>query len=159
MNYQIKTLNNISKKGLKQLTEQYVVDQEGADSPDAILVRSAKMHDMAFNDNLSFIGRAGAGVNNIPLDRCAEQGIVVCNAPGANANAVKELVATAMLISSRKVVQGIEWTKHGNDAGTRYVVESAVENEYGYDDYVLRLELQDDYVERITMQLSQSGQQ
>ena len=107
MNYQIKTLNNISKKGLKQLTEQYVVDQEGADSPDAILVRSAKMHDMAFNDNLSFIGRAGAGVNNIPLDRCAEQGIVVCNAPGANANAVKELVATAMLISSRKVVQGI----------------------------------------------------
>ncbi|MGI6556666.1 MAG: phosphoglycerate dehydrogenase [Pseudoramibacter sp.] len=125
MNYQIKTLNNISKKGLKQLTEQYVVDQEGADSPDAILVRSAKMHDMAFNDNLSFIGRAGAGVNNIPLDRCAEQGIVVCNAPGANANAVKELVATAMLISSRKVVQGIEWTKTLD--GTKTDIGAAVE--------------------------------
>lgn len=111
MKYQIKTLNNISKRGLKQLTDAYVVDGDGSERPDAILVRSAKMHDMALPDSLSFIGRAGAGVNNIPLDRCAEAGIVVCNAPGANANAVKEMVATAMLISSRKVVEGIEWTK------------------------------------------------
>lgn len=74
------------------------------------------MHDMDFPENLTFIGRAGAGVNNIPLDRCAEKGIVVCNAPGANANAVKELVATAMLISSRKIVSGIEWTKGLSDS-------------------------------------------
>ena len=110
MRYQIQTLNNISKDGLKQLSENYVVSDECA-APDAMLVRSAKLHDMTFPESLKFIGRAGAGVNNIPLERCSEEGIVVCNSPGANANAVKELVALGMLISSRKVVDGIEWTK------------------------------------------------
>ncbi|MDD4509080.1 MAG: phosphoglycerate dehydrogenase [Eubacteriaceae bacterium] len=110
MNYNIKTLNNISKTGLKQLTSDYTV-KDDTENPDALLVRSAKLHDMDFPKSVKFIGRAGAGVNNIPLERCAEEGIVVCNSPGANANAVKELVVMGMLISSRKVVDGIEWTK------------------------------------------------
>ena len=110
MNYQIKTLNNISKKGLKLLPENYTIADDMA-SPDAILVRSAKMHDMELPESVSFIGRAGAGVNNIPLDQCAEAGIVVCNSPGANANAVKELVACGLLMSSRDVVGGIQWAK------------------------------------------------
>ncbi len=110
MNFKVQTLNNISKKGLKLLDENYtVLDQD--ENPDAILVRSAKMHDMTIPPNVKFIGRAGAGVNNIPLDKCSEQGIVVCNSPGANANAVKELVALGMLMASRKVVDGIEWAK------------------------------------------------
>ena len=115
MNYNIKTLNNISKKGLKLLPENYHVADE-PENPDAILVRSAKMHDMELSESVSFIGRAGAGVNNIPLDACAEKGIVVCNSPGANANAVKELVACGLLISSRDVVGGIEWTKNLTEA-------------------------------------------
>ena len=115
MNYNIKTLNNISKKGLKLLPENYHVADE-PENPDAILVRSAKMHDMELPESVSFIGRAGAGVNNIPLDACAEKGIVVCNSPGANANAVKELVACGLLISSRDVVGGIEWTKNLTEA-------------------------------------------
>lgn len=110
MKYQVQTLNNISKRGLKLLTDDYnVVD--APQNPDAVLVRSAKMHEMELPESLKYIGRAGAGVNNIPLDRCSEAGIVVCNAPGANANAVKELVGLGMLISSRKVVEGIEWAK------------------------------------------------
>lgn len=110
MNFEVQTLNNISKRGLKLLDEQYTV-ADAVEAPDAILVRSAKMHDMDIPESVKFIGRAGAGVNNIPLDKCSEQGIVVCNSPGANANAVKELVALGMLMSSRKVVDGIEWTK------------------------------------------------
>ncbi len=108
LNYKVQTLNNISKKGLKLLGEAYtVLDQP--ENPDAILLRSYKMHDMDIPSSVKFIGRAGAGVNNIPLEKCSEQGIVVCNSPGANANAVKELVAAGMLISSRKVVDGINW--------------------------------------------------
>lgn len=80
-------------------------------APDAILVRSAKMHDMDFSSSLKAIGRAGAGVNNIPLDKCTEKGIVVFNTPGANANAVKELVIASMLLSSRNLVEGINWGK------------------------------------------------
>lgn len=110
MNFNVQTLNNISKRGLKLLDEKYTVADELA-TPDAILVRSAKMHDLDIPESVKFIGRAGAGVNNIPLDRCSEQGIVVCNSPGANANAVKELVALGMLMASRKVVDGIEWAK------------------------------------------------
>ncbi len=110
MNYTVQTLNNISKKGLKLLTDDYTISDETANA-DAVLVRSAKMHDMEIPETVKFIGRAGAGVNNIPLDQCSEQGIVVCNSPGANANAVKELVALGMLMSSRKVVNGIQWTK------------------------------------------------
>lgn len=110
MNFKVQTLNNISRRGLKLLDENYTV-ADAVEAPDAILLRSAKMHDMDIPESVKFIGRAGAGVNNIPLDKCSEQGIVVCNSPGANANAVKELVALGMLMSSRKVVDGVEWTK------------------------------------------------
>lgn len=112
--YKVKTLNNISPKGLKLLPENFTID-DNENHPDAILVRSAKMHDMEISPNVKYVGRAGAGVNNIPITRCSEKGIVVCNAPGANANAVKELVATGMLISSRKVLEGIDWVKAQED--------------------------------------------
>ncbi|HEY5557091.1 phosphoglycerate dehydrogenase [Acetobacterium sp.] len=116
MNYKVQTLNNISKKGLKLLGENYtVLDQP--ENPDAILLRSYKMHDMDIPASVKFIGRAGAGVNNIPLDKCSQQGIVVCNSPGANANAVKELVIAGMLISSRKVIDGVAWAKTLADKG------------------------------------------
>jgi len=116
LNYKVQTLNNISKKGLKLLGENYtVLDQP--ENPDAILLRSYKMHDMDIPASVKFIGRAGAGVNNIPLDKCSQQGIVVCNSPGANANAVKELVIAGMLISSRKVIDGVEWAKTLADKG------------------------------------------
>ena len=108
--YKIRTLNKISKVGLDVLTDGYAVSDDFTD-PDAILVRSAKMHDFVFNPELLCIARAGAGVNNIPCDRCAEEGIVVFNTPGANANSVKELVICALLLASRDVIGGIEWVK------------------------------------------------
>ena len=108
--YQIRTLNKISKKGLAQLGENYSCADEIA-NPDGVILRSFKMHDMELPDSLRAVARAGAGVNNIPIDKCTEKGIVVFNTPGANANAVKELVLAALLLSSRKIVQGIEWTK------------------------------------------------
>ncbi|MBR7045794.1 MAG: phosphoglycerate dehydrogenase [Lachnospiraceae bacterium] len=103
-------LNNISKAGLEKFSALY---EETADIGEAqgILVRSAKMHDMEFSENLLAIARAGAGVNNIPLDRCAKEGIVVFNTPGANANAVKELVFTGMLLASRDIVEGVDWVR------------------------------------------------
>lgn len=101
----IQTLNNISPVGLERLPrESYEVASE-VTNPDAILVRSAKMHDMEIGDNLKAVGRAGAGVNNIPLDKMSDKGVVVFNAPGANANAVKELVISSMLLSSRNICQ------------------------------------------------------
>lgn len=101
----IQTLNNISPIGLDKLPrEGYEVASE-VTNPDAILVRSAKMHDMDIGDNLKAVGRAGAGVNNIPLDKMSDKGVVVFNAPGANANAVKELVISSMLLSSRNICQ------------------------------------------------------
>ncbi len=101
----VQTLNNISPIGLEKLPrESYEVASE-VTNPDAILVRSAKMHDMEIGDNLKAVGRAGAGVNNIPLDKMSEKGVVVFNAPGANANAVKELVISSMLLSSRNICQ------------------------------------------------------
>ena len=108
--YQIRTLNKISKKGLAQLGENYSCADEIA-NPDGVILRSFKMHDMELPDSLRAVARAGAGVNNIPIDKCTEKGIVVFNTPGANANAVKELVLAALLLSSRKIVQGIEWTR------------------------------------------------
>ncbi len=107
--YNILTLNNISATGLAEFdAEKYNV---GADieQPDAILVRSAKMHDMEFAPNTLAIARAGAGTNNVPVERCAEEGIVVFNTPGANANAVKELVLCGLLLTSRKIIPGIEF--------------------------------------------------
>ena len=106
-----RSLNNISNIGLTQFNDQYQEVHED-DSSDAILVRSANMHHMEFDEQLKCVARAGAGVNNIPLERCAEQGIVVFNTPGANANGVKELVIAGMLLASRDIVGGIEWLEH-----------------------------------------------
>lgn len=122
--YNVLTLNKIAAVGTSRLGEGYSYGDD-VQNPDAILVRSAAMHDMEFGDNLLAIARAGAGTNNIPKDRCTEQGIVVFNTPGANANAVKELVLTGLLLSSRKVVEGIEWAKtlKGNGDAVGKMVE------------------------------------
>ncbi|MBS5501566.1 MAG: 3-phosphoglycerate dehydrogenase [Eggerthella sp.] len=109
MNY-IHCLNNISAQGTDLLTNDYELT-DNIEAAQGILVRSAGMLDMEFSENLLAIARAGAGVNNIPLERCAEEGIVVFNTPGANANAVKELVLCGMLLASRGIVGGIEWCK------------------------------------------------
>lgn len=108
--YNILTLNKISKAGISRLGDNYNI-ADSVENPDAVLVRSASMHDMELPASLLAIARAGAGVNNIPLEKCTEQGIVVFNTPGANANAVKELVLSALFLSSRKIVEGIEWAK------------------------------------------------
>ena len=114
--YKYHCLNPISEIGLSQLDENYVVTGD-VDDADAILVRSAKMHDMEFGKNLKAIARAGAGVNNIPLDRCADEGIVVFNTPGANANGVKELVIAGMLLASRDIIGGINWVQEYEEDG------------------------------------------
>ena len=120
--YNVLTLNKIAAVGTKRLGDNYTCGNDVQD-PDAILVRSAAMHDMELGDNLLAIARAGAGTNNIPKDKCTEQGICVFNTPGANANAVKELVLTGLLLASRKVVEGIEWAKtlkgSGDEMGTK----------------------------------------
>ena len=105
--FEIKTYNKISQNGLSLLGDNYTVGDEVA-NPDGAIVRSASLHDTEFSPNLKAIARAGAGTNNIPIDRCSENGIVVFNTPGANANAVKELVIAGLLLSSRKVVAGID---------------------------------------------------
>lgn len=122
--YNIKTLNKIAKIGLDKFGSGYNVSDDAA-NPDAILVRSASMHDMDLPETLKAIARAGAGTNNIPIDKCTKEGIVVFNTPGANANAVKELVIAGMLISSRNVIGGIEWAKtlKGNGAQVGKMVE------------------------------------
>ena len=109
-------LNPISQVGLDQLDENYV-STEKAEEADAILVRSAKMHEMEFAKGLKVIARAGAGVNNIPLERCAEEGIVVFNTPGANANGVKELVIAGMLLAARDIIGGINWVQEYEEDG------------------------------------------
>jgi D-3-phosphoglycerate dehydrogenase len=103
-------MNPIAKIGLNNFTDEYQT-VDNVDDAEGILVRSANMLEMEFSDNLLAIARAGAGVNNIPLDRCAEKGIVVFNTPGANANGVKEMVLAAMLIASRDIIGGTEWVK------------------------------------------------
>ncbi len=107
----IQTLNKIAKIGLDGFDQKYEIC-DTCDAPDGILVRSASLHDMELPTSLLAVARAGAGVNNIPLDTCAEKGVVVFNTPGANANAVKELAITALLLASRDVVGGIEWAKN-----------------------------------------------
>jgi D-3-phosphoglycerate dehydrogenase len=106
--YLIGTLNNISEKGLSKLTDNFEL-VEDVNKANGIIVRSFKMHDMDFSDDLLAIGRAGAGVNNIPLDKCAEKGIVVFNTPGANSNAVKELAVAGMIMGARNIYEGISW--------------------------------------------------
>ncbi len=109
--YTIQTLNKISSLGLDRLTNRGFAIDDAASSPEGILVRSAKLHDTVFPSSLLAIARAGAGVNNIPLERCAEEGIVVFNTPGANANAVKELVIGGMIMASRDVMGGSAWVR------------------------------------------------
>ncbi|MDO4832804.1 MAG: phosphoglycerate dehydrogenase [Clostridia bacterium] len=109
--YKILTLNKISPSGLDHFDRKLYTYGTEMEAPDAIMVRSAAMHDMEFDQKTVAIARAGAGVNNIPLDKCAEQGIVVFNTPGANANAVKELVLCGIFLASRKIVPAIEFAK------------------------------------------------
>ncbi|MBU5450667.1 phosphoglycerate dehydrogenase [Acetivibrio sp. MSJd-27] len=109
--YNILTLNKISHVGLSKLDQTKYAISDNTETPDGILLRSFNMHDYDMPESLLAIGRAGAGVNNIPLDKCTEKGIVVFNTPGANANAVKELVIAALLLSSRNIVGGIDWAK------------------------------------------------
>ena len=107
-------LNNISEKGLENFTPAYE-KTEDVNAAQGILVRSAAMHDMAFSKELLAIARAGAGVNNIPIERCAKEGIVVFNTPGANANGVKEMVLAGMLLASRDIAEGVEWVRANSD--------------------------------------------
>ncbi len=112
--YNVHCLNNISAKGLDLLTDEYQLT-DNVDEADVILVRSANMHEMDIPKNLKAVARAGAGVNNIPLDKLAEAGIPVFNTPGANANAVKELVLAGMLLASRDIIGGIQWVADNAD--------------------------------------------
>ncbi len=114
--YKIHYLNKISPKGTALWSEDYKVTED-MEKAEAILVRSAAMHDMEFSPELVAVARAGAGVNNIPLDHCAEKGIVVFNTPGANANGVKEMAICGMLLGSRDVVGGIKWVQSIKDEG------------------------------------------
>lgn len=123
--YKYHCLNPIANVGLKQFTDEYVPTEKMGDV-DAVLVRSAAMHDLEFDSELKVIARAGAGVNNIPLDKCAEQGIVVFNTPGANANGVKELVIAGMLLASRDIIGGINWVQeHEEDGDVAKAAEKA----------------------------------
>ncbi|HAB62247.1 MAG TPA: 3-phosphoglycerate dehydrogenase, partial [Lachnospiraceae bacterium] len=118
-------LNPIADIGLNLFTEQYV-KTDAIDEAEAVLVRSAAMHDLELSDNLCAIARAGAGVNNIPLDKCAEKGIVVFNTPGANANGVKELVVAGLMLASRDLVGGMNWVKENKeDANIAKTMEKA----------------------------------
>ena len=122
--YKIKTYNKISKIGLAAFDDKYTIGDE-VENADGAIVRSAALHDVEFPESLKAIARAGAGTNNIPIERCSEQGIVVFNTPGANANAVKELVIAGLLISSRRVISAIDWAKtlKGNGAEVGKMVE------------------------------------
>lgn len=126
----VKLFNKIAQIGLDQFdANQYEFSEEFTDY-DAVMVRSAKLHDVAFPDSLKCIARAGAGVNNIPLDECSEKGIVVFNTPGANANAVKELVVAGLILAGRKIPQGIAWAKTIEDDVSK-VVEKGKSNFVG----------------------------
>ncbi len=112
--YRIATLNKISPVGLARFTDDYSITEK-LEEANGIMVRSQKMHDMEFSPELLAIARAGAGVNNIPVDRCAQSGVVVFNAPGANANAVKELVICGMIMAARNIPGGLAWVKTLSD--------------------------------------------
>lgn len=128
--YKIQTLNKISPVGLEKFPrEEYEIASE-IPSPDGIILRSFKMHDMELPASLKAVGRAGAGVNNIPIDACTEKGIVVFNTPGANANSVKELVLMSLFLSSRRIVDGITWAKslEGKGAEVPKLIEKGKSN-------------------------------
>lgn len=120
--YKYHCLNPIAKVGLNNFTAEYV-PTDNIEDADGILVRSANMHEMDLPDSLLAVARAGAGVNNIPLEKCAEKGIVVFNTPGANANGVKELVIAGMLLASRDITGGIDWVK--SDASNPDIAKAA----------------------------------
>jgi D-3-phosphoglycerate dehydrogenase len=124
--YTVKTLNKIAKIGLDRLDKNYFVQDDCAENPDAIIVRSADMHNYEINPALLCVARAGAGYNNIPTDRFAEAGVVVFNTPGANANAVKELTLAALILASRDIIGGIKWLETIADKGE--AVTSLVES-------------------------------
>ena len=109
--YEVLTLNKIAKCGLDKLDNNIFSVTDEVKNPDAIILRSFKMHDMELGDNLKCVARAGAGTNNIPIDKCSEKGIVVFNTPGANANAVAELTVAGLLLASRKISDSIDWAK------------------------------------------------
>ncbi len=133
--FNIKTINNISEKGLNRLpAETYSVSPE-TDNPDAIILRSQKMHDMEIPANLKVVGRAGAGTNNVPVEKLGEQGVVVFNAPGANANAVKELVICGMLLACRNICQAWQYAANveGSDEEQNKAVEAGKKKYVGYE--------------------------
>ena len=133
--FNVKTINNISEKGLSRLpAEIYTVSPE-IDNPDAIILRSQKLHDMEIPSNLKVVGRAGAGTNNVPVERLGEQGIVVFNAPGANANAVKELVICGMLLACRNICQAWQYAANveGSDEEQNRAVEAGKKKFVGYE--------------------------
>ena len=120
----IKLMNKIAAVGTNVFDKNVYEVSENAEAPDAMMVRSANLHEMEFNPELLAIARAGAGVNNIPTEECAKRGIVVFNTPGANANGVKELAVAALMLASRDVVGGIEWVKaNAEDANISKTVE------------------------------------
>jgi D-3-phosphoglycerate dehydrogenase len=131
----VKTLNNISDKGLERLPGDLFTVGDDIDNPDAILLRSFKMHDMEMPTNLKAVGRAGAGVNNIPVDKLSALGIPVFNAPGANANAVKELVIAGLLLAARNITQAWDYTRQleGNDAELSKQVEAGKKKYGGFE--------------------------
>ena len=113
--YTIRTLNNIAKTGLAKLPEQNFVIDEKAENPEGIILRSFDMHKMELNENLLAVARAGAGTNNIPIEKCTQKGVPVFNTPGANANAVKELVLAGLFASSRRIIAGAAWVQELKD--------------------------------------------
>jgi len=133
--FNIKTINNISEKGLNRLpAETYAVSPED-DDPDAIILRSQNLHEMEVPANLKAVGRAGAGTNNVPVEKLGEQGIVVFNAPGANANAVKELVISGMLLACRNICQAWQYAANveGSDEEQNKAVEAGKKKFVGYE--------------------------
>ncbi len=133
--YKILTLNNISVVGLEKLPRDHYEIASEIKHPDAILLRSYKMHGMALPKSVRAIGRAGAGVNNIPVDQCSSLGIPVFNAPGANSNAVKELVLAGMLLAARNICPAWEFARHveGDDASLNQQVEAGKKNYVGFE--------------------------
>jgi D-3-phosphoglycerate dehydrogenase len=133
--YNILTLNNISEEGLKLLPDDLYAVTDSAADPHGILVRSSKMHDMELGDNLEAVARAGAGVNNIPIDKLSDLGIPVFNAPGANANAVKELVIGGMLLAARNLAQAWSYTQQLEGEGDTLskAVEAGKKKYVGYE--------------------------
>lgn len=109
--FTIRTLNNIAPTGLAKLSEKQFIIDDACENPDGIILRSCDMHSMELNDELLAVARAGAGTNNVPVEYCSQRGIPVFNAPGGNANAVKELVLTGLFISSRRIVAGSKWVQ------------------------------------------------